>query len=170
MKKISVEMFCKTFKVQAKGAEKTFKDFLNKHIVTDYVDILKKSVICQGIVKATCYAKDGDREFVKFNRVGQYIFFIMKLIELYTDIEIDGNRLSDQYDELNKVGAINALISAIPESEYNEFYTILNMCIDDMRDNEYSITALLYNLKQSFSLSEEVISSVLKQLEETKNE
>ena len=67
----------------------------------------------------------------------------------------------EDYDKLNEVGAINTLIAAIPESEYSEFSTLLNMKMDDFRDNEYSITALLYNFKESLALTEEVIQSVL---------
>lgn len=169
MSKISVEMFCKSFKSLSKGKDKMLEDFINKHIVTDYVSIVEKDALCTHIVESTCYVKEGDKKFIKFNSVGRYIFFVMKLIDIYTDIEIGTDRLDLQYDELNKVGAIGALMDAIPESEYTEFSTILNMKVDDLRDNEYSITAMLYNTKNSLSLSEEVIASALEEATKEEN-
>lgn len=174
---ITVDMFVKTYNANSKAKDKTFEDFIKKHITTQYIDILQKDVYCSSIVEASCYAKEGDRRFIKFNSVARYIGFIMRLIDLYTDIEIDFNdaKFVSQYDQLNKIGAIETLIASIPESEYAEFSTILNMKLDDLRDNEYSITALLYNLKQSFSLSSEALAEVLdspevkKAIEEIKN-
>jgi hypothetical protein len=68
------------------------------------------------------------------------------------------------------VGAIDVLVAAIPEKEYTEFTTLLNMKMDDFRDNEYSITALLYNLKESFSISEEVIKKAIEEIQEQAKE
>lgn len=158
---ITVDMFVKTYKANSKAKDKTFEDFIKKHITTQYVDFLTKEVYCENIMKATCYKKDGDREFVKVNSTTRYLFFVMRLIELYTDIEINQDKVWEDYDKLNEVGAINTLIAAIPESEYSEFSTLLNMKMDDFRDNEYSTTALLYNFKESLALTEEVIQSVL---------
>lgn len=171
MGKITVDNFVKMFKANSKAKDKTFEDFLNKHIVTDYVDCIKKEVYCNAIIKASCYKTEGDKEYIKINSFIRYIHFVMRLIELYTDIQITPESLVTDYDKLAQVGAIDALISAIPSREYSEFSTILNMKLDDFRDNEYSITALLYNSKQSFSLSEEVIESALKTvIEEYKKE
>lgn len=161
---ITVDMFCKTYKANSKTKDITFKEFIKKHITTDYVDYVTKVVYCKNIIKASCYIKDGDREFININSENRYLFFVMRLIELYTDIEIDNENVVSEYDKLNKIGAIDVLISAIPEKEYTEFSTLLNMKMDDFRDNEYSITALLYNLKESLSLSEEVINSAIKDL------
>lgn len=178
---ISIENFVKLYKQNSKAKESTLVDFLKKHIKTEYVDVMTKQVICESIVKATTHVKDGDRELVKVNSFARYIFFAMKLIELYTDIEININGdgdLAKYYDELSKVGAIIMLITGIPEkgiefipfSEYQEFKMILDMCIADFEENEYSLTALLYNFKQSLSLSEEVITSAIEQLTKTENE
>ena len=169
---ISVEMFCKQYKAQSKGHDKTFMDFLKKHIVVDYVPYIQKDAICAGLIKATCHIKDGDHEIIKINSANRYLFFTMKLVQLYTDIDIEEERIVEQYDELKKVGAIDMLVYGIPESkfeciphaEYTEFSTLLNMKLGDFIDNEYNATALLYNIKQSFSLSEEVITSALEKV------
>lgn len=160
---ISVDMFVKTYKANSKAKDKTFEDFIDKHIVNTYVPILVKDVHCTKIVESSCHEHETEKELIKINSVGRYISFVMRLIDLYTDIDIifEEGAFIAQYDKLNEVGAINTLIAAIPESEYAEFSTILNMRMDDFRDNEYSITAMLYNLKQSVGLSEELIKDVL---------
>jgi len=169
MGKISTDAFIREYGVAAKQKGTAMETFIKKHIVTDYVDFLTKCVYCDNIINATCYIKDGDREFVKINSTNRYLFFTMRLIELYTDIEIDQEKVWEEYDKLNKVGAISTLMNAIPEVEYAEFSTILNMKMDDFRDNSYSVTALFYNLKNSLSISEEVINSVIEELTKQEN-
>lgn len=174
MSKISVEMFCKTYKAQSKGNTKTFYEFLQKHIVTDYIPYLTKDAYCTNIVDVTSRIKEGDRSIIKINNSMRYMLFTMNFIALYTDIDIafEDGKFIDQYDELNKVGAIDMLIGGVPDEcvefipikEYSEFSNILNMKLDDLRDNEYSVAAMLYNLKNSLSLSEEVINTALKEV------
>lgn len=167
MGKISVDAFLRQYGVADKQKGTAMKDFIKKHIVTDYVSFLEKEVTCTNIVNSTTRIIEKNKEILKINSSARYLLFVMRLIDIYTDIEIDFTdaKYVYQYDDLNKVGAIGNLIAAIPEREYSEFSTLLNMKLDDFRDNEYSITALLYNLKQSFSLSEEVINSVIDELQ-----
>lgn len=161
MGKISVDAFLREYKVAAKQKDSVVEDFVKKHITTKYIGFLTKSAYCTSIVKASTHIKDGDREIIKINSDSRYLFFVMRLIQLYTDIEFKNEDTVSVYDKLNEVGAINELIAAIPEAEYSEFSTLLNMKMDDFRENEYSLTALAYNLKESFSLSEELIGEVL---------
>ena len=177
MKKISVEAFLREFKVAMKQKETVVEECVKKHITTQYIPVLTKDAYCSSIINASCYMTEGDKEYIKFNSVLRCIGFNMRIIDLYTDIEIDFKdaKFIEQYDELNKVGAIGCIIASIPVSEYTEFETILNMKLDDLRDNEYSITALLYNLKQSIAMSGEALAEVLdspeikKAMDELKN-
>lgn len=164
---ISVEKFCTGFKNNSKTVDnKSLKEYIKKHITTDYVDFLMKDTVCNAIVEATSYIKDGDRKIVKINSNNRDLFFTMKIISLYTDIDIsfDNDDVVKQYDKLNKIGAIDALLEAIPKNEYAEFSMMLSTKINDFRENEYSITALLYNLKQELSMSSEVIQSAIAEL------
>lgn len=167
MGKISLDAFLREYKVAAKQKDSAMENFIKKHITTDYIDFLQKDTVCASIIKATTHVQSTDRSIVKVNSVSRYLLFVMRLIDLYTDIEIDFTETNfvKQYDELNKVGAIDVLINSIPENEYAEFDTILNMELNDFRENEYSLTAFLYNLKESLTLSEEVINSVLEELQ-----
>lgn len=163
---ISVDMFVKTYKANSKAKDKTFEDFMKKHITTSYIPFMNKVAICGSIAKVTCHVKEGEREFIRFDSPTRYLIFVMKLIENYTDIEVGTDNVAEQYDKLNEVGAINTLINYIPEAEYAEFSTILNMKMDDLRDNEYSTTALFYNLREELRISEEVLNSVIDKLKE----
>lgn len=165
MGKITVDAFLREYGVAAKQKGSAMETFIKKHIVTQYVPYLEKDVLCTRIIYATCYA-DKDRKIIKFNTPGRLLLFNMNLINLYTDIEIsfENDETTKQYDKLMEVGAIYLLINAIPKTEYTEFVTLLNMKLDDLRDNEYSLEALLYDLKKSFSISEDIINSALEEL------
>ena len=170
MGKISVDAFIREYGVAAKQKGSAMDSFIGKHIITKYIDFIKKSVICEGIVDTTCHIIDGDRKIVKINNANRNLFFIMKLIENYTDIEFANEKVVETYDKLNEVGAIDVILDAIPDSEYSEFQNILNMKMNDFRDNEYSLTAILYNFKESLSISEEVINSVIEELQKQAKE
>lgn len=168
---ISIDAFIREFKVAAKQKDSAMELFIKKHITTQYVPFLTKVVYCRNIIDKTCYITDGKRKIIKINSENRYLFTIMRLIELYTDIEFgnyenadENNNISVDYDKLNEVGAIDKILNAIPENEFREFNNIMDMKLDDFRDNEYSLTSLLYNLKESLSLSEEVVNSVLDDL------
>ena len=170
MNKISVDAFIREYGVAAKQKGTAMETFIKKHIVTEYVPYIDKDVICTRIIYATCYA-DKERKIIKFNTPIRQILFNMNLIDLYTDIEISfkDDETTKQYDKLMSCGAIYLLINAIPEAEHMEFSTLLDMKIDDLISNEYSITALLYNLKESINLSEEVINSAIEMLSKEQN-
>lgn len=162
---ITTDMFCETYKANSKAKDKTFEEFIKKHITTEYVDFMTKYTYCDLIIKKSSnYIENGSMSFIKIDSGMRDLFFTMRLIELYTDIEIDEKNVAGEYDKLNKIGAIDILMSAIPKKEYVEFSTLLNKKMNDFRDNEYSIAALLYNFKKSLSLSEEAISSAIKDL------
>ena len=105
MEKISVEMFVKTYKAQAKGKDETFQEFIKKHIVNEYVDYLTKDAYCSKIVESSTHIQDGEHTIIKVNSTVRYMLFVMRLIELYTDIDINFEDVQfiKQYDELNKI-------------------------------------------------------------------
>ena len=164
MGKITVDAFLREYGVAAKQKGSAMETFIKKHIITQYVPILVKDVHCAKIVEASCHVPDSN--IVKFNTLLGRIATTMRLIDLYTDIIIvfEEGAFIDQYDKLNEVGAIDELLKQIPEKEITEFYDVLNMKLSDFRDNEYSLEAFLYNIKESFSISEDVINSAIEEL------
>lgn len=104
-------------------------------VVKDYVPYAQKIVVAQHIVNTTMFDKDGH---VRFNSPMSYLFYIMKILENWTNIEIDATHLMEEYDDLNKHGLIEELMNMIPESERTEFEVIYHMVEDDLRANELS--------------------------------
>lgn len=161
---ISIDMFVKSYKANSKAKDKTFEEFIQRHITTKYVPYLIKYTNCTDIVQKTTHIKEGNKEIIKVNSAMQCIFFWMKLIELYTDIEFNKEKVIEEYDKLKEIGAVEILLANIPPAEIDEMTNLLGMKMDDFRENEYSLHALLYNIKESFSISEEVINSVIEEI------
>jgi hypothetical protein len=138
-------------------------NFWKKHIKTKYIGIETKQVYAKSIANACNHIKIDEKQVYKQNTFNTYIFFIMKLVELYTDIDFpeDSNfNVAEYYDKLNKVGLIDEFVNVI-KKEYNEFQNILKMETDDLYQNEYSVSALLYSIRDTFSMGSEVLGSVL---------
>lgn len=157
----------------------TVKDFINnykvtnnkeqfwkKHITTTYISIVDKEKYAMHIANTCNHKKVENRDVFRSNSLSVYLFFTMRLIDLYTDIDVaEGEDIIKQYDELNENGLIDKIIAAIPESEYKEFKTILQMKTDDLYQNEYSVPALLYSIKETLSMSSEVFGKALDNLD-----
>ena len=93
MGKINVDGFLREYSVAAKQQGSAMETFIKKHIVTDYINIASKIAHCNVIIDNTCYIEDGGIKVIKFNRVVRHIWFIMKMIDLYTD-----NLLNDKLE------------------------------------------------------------------------
>lgn len=164
MSKITVENFIKQFK------SSNDKDaFIKQHITTKYVDILTKQVYAKNIADKCNHIAVGEKKIYKSNSLNTYIFFTLKLIELYTDIDLSAKdiNLYTVYDQLNKNGLIDFITVNIPENECKEFKVILDMETSDLHQNEYSVSALLYSIKESLSMGSEVFGKVLDNLDLT---
>ena len=140
------------------------QEFVEKHIKNNYIPYLTKCVYCDKIIKASSTISNGD--VIKINSASQYVAFVMRLIQLYTDLEVDFKNAEfvNQYDSLAEVGAIIRIMNAISEQEYSEFKMILDFKNNDFRENEYSLTAFLYNFKKSLNITEETINTALEQV------
>lgn len=171
---MTVQEFVKKYKINPKTTD------LKKHIVNKYVPFIEKVALCNSIVNSTSYKKVGERDVIMINTPARYILFVMHIINTYTDLDVDftdGNFVKD-YDALKEVGLIEAFTSVdqttgeclLPISEYEEFNVLLNMALDDLRDNQYSLVAMFYNLKESLHISEDVVESVIKEMTEKMSE
>ena len=116
--------------------------FLKRHIKTDYVSYFLKIAECHKVVEFSMYKEvDGRKVFWK-DSPSLFQLFICRLLAHYTDVDL-GNDSANGFDELNKVGLINAIIDQIPESEYKEWNTLLQMIADDEMENVRSFAGYL---------------------------
>lgn len=130
-----------------------------KHIKNNkYVPYLTKIAECDNIVRVTMEKESGS--YVQ-NTPGRYLYFNMKLISIYTDIEMtmdNGLQLAENYDLLNECGALDILIDCIPKHEFKEFSTLLSMCVDDYMANNRDFTS--YIDKKWESLMQLVLNNI----------
>ena len=114
-----------------------------KRIIKNYIPFTSKIAECCRVVKATMEHTDENQVVIyKQNTPMRFLIFNMSLLGLYTDLEFSEN-LIDEYDLLNEYGAIDILITCIPEHEFKEFSTLLSMTVDDYMSNERELTAYI---------------------------
>lgn len=138
---------------------------VSKHITKQYIPILEKDAYMTKIADAGMHTQNDGRTFFKKNTVTIYVAFIMRLIDMYTDIDVkwDDAEFVKEYDALAESGLLDIVLDSIPDREYKECKTILDMKVDDTIINEYSTPAVLYNLIESSSLFSEMLTSVIKE-------
>ena len=140
---------------------KTAKDketFCKKHIKTKYVSYVDKMSQAQGIAMASCHSIMEHPEVYKKNTPAQYFSTIMRLIDMYTDIEYKDEETVKVYDELAKNEILNILISSIPESEVSEFRALVDMAVSDIYENERDLTSFFETKLKALELTGEQIT------------
>lgn len=125
--------------------------YMRDHIVNNYVSYAVKIDECRQIVELSNY-KEINKKMVLFkNSPMRYLFFIIKLLTYYTDISIKNN-IIDSFDALNELGLIDIIVASIPETEFNEWNTVLSMCDDDFEINIRSITSYIDTKLESIDI------------------
>ena len=124
-------------------AYKTGAFDVSKHITTKYLPYAEKMAEAKEIAERSCHIEVNGQQVFWQNTPMQYHLFIQRIITRYTDIEIE-NPVED-FDVLNEVGAIDAIIQAIPQREYAEFDTVVKMSMSDVMENERSFAGFLDN-------------------------
>ena len=122
-------------------AFKTSSFDVSKHITTKYLPYAEKMAEAKEIAERSTHIEVNGQQIFNVNTPMQYHLFIQRIITRYTDIEIE-NPVED-FDDLNEVGAIDAIIQAIPQREYAEFDTVVKMSMSDVMENERSFAGFL---------------------------
>ena len=60
-------------------------------------------------------------------------------MQAYTDLEVNPEAWTEDYDQLNELGLVNRIVQMIPETELVEFDTIRNMVYSDFLENRASL-------------------------------
>lgn len=116
------------------------KDMLNKKLesllnVKQYIPVAKKKEIVIDIVDNTIYFNDG---IYKFNEFDKCVYYIMKCINEYTDLEVSDDYMAD-YDILCESGLVSIIIEMF-KKEYEEIGVMLNMeCDSILMDNSVEV-------------------------------
>ena len=162
-KKYTVKEFCKTY-----SSSKTdeVKETLAKSIVgARYVPYEMKVTICENIVSITYY-QTVEQNGIKskklyINSPAKRMLFGLHLVKEYTMLEVDFKNSLEEFNLLSKSGLLPLIIGMIPELEFKEFNSILDMVANDVMCNEYELHAFISNQVERFG---ELIGNVAKPL------
>ena len=93
--------------------------------VKKYIGIKNKKQLIDDIVNACVIYENG---VFKFNDIDKYIFFTMKTIETYTNLELSSD-IEEDYDMLCRSGVLELIISTF-KKEYDNVSVLLQMQCD----------------------------------------
>lgn len=109
-----------------------------------YVPFETKCELCEKIIEATRTDHSDDKMTVyKMDTAGEYMLYSMTLVMQYTNLDVDFKNVLDQFNVLNKSGALHLIISFISEKERAEFDMIKQMKGSDFYENHFSTRAYL---------------------------
>ena len=137
------------------------ESFVKKHITKQYIPYATKLALAQSIAKTCTHVSINGKDIYKKDTPAQYFATVMHLITQYTDIQYDATIVPQVYDALMESGAMQVLLSSIPESEVTEFRTLIDMCVSDIYENERELSSFLETKFDAISLTiEQIMSSI----------
>lgn len=123
-----------------------------KHIKCTYIPYEQKIAICRKVIDTTYYTVIADgTKIYKPNSVTHKMFYILSLINEYTDIAINFDSALSDFNELEKNNLTELLLSNIPEVETKRFMNIMDMLLEDIMESR-SITSFLETKIEAFNL------------------
>ena len=93
--------------------------------VKSYLSIKDKRKLVEQIIDDTIIYDSG---LFKFNGIDQLVYYNMRCIEAYTNLELS-NDIEDDYDALVSSGLMNKILATF-ENEYTEVLSLLQMQCD----------------------------------------
>ena len=97
------------------------------YLITPYIGIKRKEELAQTIIF--------DSKFRLNSSVDRYVNYVLTLLSCYLNININFKNKYEEYDLLNSSSLVDVLLNMIPQKERNEFSTIMNMVLDDLKNS-----------------------------------
>ena len=116
---------------------------IEKHIVKKYIPYAEKVSMCDRIVRSTSYETIADKQVFKINTPARQELFLLNMVDLYTDIDINWEDSLKDFDVLSEKELLGVIIKAIPESEITLFSSILDMVLDDLMTNTRDLVSYI---------------------------
>lgn len=125
-------------------------------LIRTYVPISEKLNVIDLIISSTMAEITSDENGIKKgnvreNSVSRYLLYVLNLINLYSNVEIDFKDVMDTYDLLKESGLAERIVALIPEKEIIEFKGLLEMARSDFEVNHMSNYALLTSIEKNMS-------------------
>lgn len=159
--------FVTLWNVKNKKNDENGKDLLQRIMKNEYVPIEEKQVRAENIIKNTSFIKNSDgTEKLHVNSVARHLFTFLTVIDMYTTVEIDFKDAVNEYNELVKNGAMDAIFGEIPDRELKEFRMVLDFVASDLLTNEYENHAFIKSQVERFgNLVGNVIGPIIEGLD-----
>lgn len=142
-----------------KTSAENIKELCDSHIINQYVSWEDKLTNITTIVDICNHQSmsdplDSTKQIIYFRRNTPLMYYWMKvrLLSCYTDIEIKEGEELKAFNTLDEIGAVDALISCIPENEVIKWNTMLDMMNDDLYMNERDLASYLDTKVDSLSM------------------
>lgn len=144
--------------------------YVAKHIVKKYLPYAMKLDLCRRIIDVSMYATINGVKVFKPDTPVRYLFFVMAIVENYTDIKFNsgngddvalGQQNLESLDLLEENGAVDVIMAVIG-ADIQKFNTILKMMIDDAIDMERSLVPFLDTKIQAWQMSLSALDNALK--------
>lgn len=117
--------------VEGYGKSTSKDSYVKRHIKRKYLPYVEKIVNAQQIVNNSMY-NDGKFEP---NTPKRHMLYIIKVVQLYTDLDINMDNLLGDFDAIVENGVADAIMKHIAE-DLVVFESVLNMVVDDVFDKE----------------------------------
>lgn len=157
---MKLDRFLTNFNTSGAGKEK----YIKEHIKKDYVSYADKISDCERIARACHYHEVDGKSRFRLNSPASAMMFALVMVGRYTNIELEYS--IDEYDELQKCGALGMIIGAIPEMEYDEYSTVMHMVEEDFVFAETDVASKMEDLKNAIGI---VLASYVKALSDSEN-
>lgn len=152
---MKVSQFIDGYKATTKGKE----EYINKHIVKNYIPYADKISTCDRIINSSMMTNTEPNVF-KMNTPMRKMLFALSIIDLYTDIDINWGNVLVDYDLLDESKLLIAIVSEIDRDEIEHFSSILNMMVDDYMVNNRELVSYIETKIEAMKLGFDALSDV----------
>ena len=126
-------------------------EYVNKHIKTDYVSYFLKMAEAHKVIEFSMYKEVNGKKVFWKDSPTMFQLFVCRLLDHYTDIDL-GSESAQAFDDLNSNGLIEVIIAHIPEQEYKEWNTLVNMIAEDELENTRSFAGYVDTKIEALSM------------------
>ena len=141
--------------------------YIKKHVKHNYVPYEEKVGHCQRIVNAGTHRFDATgKEVFSCNGPSQYMLYMLQLISLYTDIDVDFDHALDDFNALDEHMLIDALVGQMDEHEITMFNTVRKMVASDLVANERDLVSRIDQFADAIGLALQALLEAANNTEE----
>lgn len=108
----------------------------------EYVPFEVVCVLCDQILAASYYDKDGN---FRIDSCKKYLNYMYIIYTHYLNIDMNSTKFIEQYNEIQRLGINDTLVGLVPESQIGTLDAVLKMKSDDIIANNYEMHAFIKN-------------------------